>query len=223
MGTQDPAVEEGLDRWVEAKRRRDFVTADAVRAELMETHGQGADPNIHRPKDWPGWQRKGQGKGAGEWYGGEGQWNGQWNGQWSGQWGPEAQQYSAPQGNPEQFGMASPPTEPPSFLPPDARHVKLSGEYGWFVSKKSCDVFIQGMKLAKARGPASDIGGPQQMKRSMDDPSMMYGKGDNSYGMGGKPVNRAVQSTQGECRRPPNFGGFVLGYIESNFCKQIFV
>jgi len=44
----DPAVEDQLDRWVEAKRTKDFATADAIRAELRD---QGIDPDTARPSD----------------------------------------------------------------------------------------------------------------------------------------------------------------------------
>mmetsp|Transcript_71721 Transcript_71721/g.233157 ORF Transcript_71721/g.233157 Transcript_71721/m.233157 type:complete len:1558 (-) Transcript_71721:208-4881(-) len=44
----DPAIEAKLDRWVAAKREKDFRTADALRAELR-THG--IDPDSARPSE----------------------------------------------------------------------------------------------------------------------------------------------------------------------------
>ena len=52
----DPTTEAALDQWVEAKRRRDFEAADAIRRELI--NGRGVDPNVYRPKDWAGWCRR---------------------------------------------------------------------------------------------------------------------------------------------------------------------
>lgn len=44
-------VNEKLDEWVKAKRQKDFVTADALRAELR---GQNIDPDSARPSDREG-------------------------------------------------------------------------------------------------------------------------------------------------------------------------
>merc|ERR1712151_220584 len=49
----DAETEKQLDLWVEAKRRRDYETADRIRAELK---AQGVDANTERPQ-------KGKGKG----------------------------------------------------------------------------------------------------------------------------------------------------------------
>merc|ERR1719388_72483 len=45
-GTYDAATEARLDEWVQAKRARDFVTSDAIQAEL---EAQGIDTKAARP------------------------------------------------------------------------------------------------------------------------------------------------------------------------------
>lgn len=45
----DPVVEAQLDKWVEAKRRRDFTTADYVRSQL---EAKGIKPEQVRPHVW---------------------------------------------------------------------------------------------------------------------------------------------------------------------------
>ena len=46
----DAATEAKLDRWVDAKRRKEFATADAIRDELRR---QGIEPDAARG-DYPG-------------------------------------------------------------------------------------------------------------------------------------------------------------------------
>ena len=50
VGRQSPAVEATLDRWVAAKRARDYETADALRAEL---EAAGVRPEDARPRKGP--------------------------------------------------------------------------------------------------------------------------------------------------------------------------
>merc|ERR1719310_1707502 len=45
-GPYDPETEAKLDQWVQAKRARDFVTSDAIQAEL---EAQGVDTKAARP------------------------------------------------------------------------------------------------------------------------------------------------------------------------------
>ena len=45
-GAYDAATEAKLDQWVIAKRNRDFVTSDAIQAEL---EAQGVDTKTARP------------------------------------------------------------------------------------------------------------------------------------------------------------------------------
>mmetsp|Transcript_129296 Transcript_129296/g.322292 ORF Transcript_129296/g.322292 Transcript_129296/m.322292 type:complete len:1016 (+) Transcript_129296:43-3090(+) len=64
----DPVIEAQLDQWVQAKRDKDFLTADAIRAELRTL---GVDPDIARPSDkamqhWSG------DRGMQQWGGGQG-------------------------------------------------------------------------------------------------------------------------------------------------------
>merc|ERR1719401_2551902 len=47
--TGDDWTEQQLDKWLVAKRSRDFVTADAIRDELR---GMGIDPDTVRPRGW---------------------------------------------------------------------------------------------------------------------------------------------------------------------------
>merc|ERR1712217_539461 len=64
--TGDPAIEEQLDKWLIAKRSKDFATADAIRDELRAI---GIDPDTVRPPGWtpsaPG--GAGSGKTGDEW------------------------------------------------------------------------------------------------------------------------------------------------------------
>merc|ERR1712207_66691 len=46
--TGDPYTDEQLDKWLVAKRSRDFTTADAIRDELRS---MGVDPEEVRPKE----------------------------------------------------------------------------------------------------------------------------------------------------------------------------
>jgi len=55
-GTYDPVTEAKLDQWVEAKRARDFVTSDAIQAELeaqgVDTHAARPDPRKAGANPW---------------------------------------------------------------------------------------------------------------------------------------------------------------------------
>merc|ERR1719183_2611554 len=46
--TFDPDIEAQLDRWVAAKRDKDFATADAIRSDLRS---MGVEPDTIRPSD----------------------------------------------------------------------------------------------------------------------------------------------------------------------------
>merc|ERR1719497_184814 len=47
--TGDPWMDEQLDKWLIAKRQKDFATADAIRDELRS---MGVDPDTVRPRGW---------------------------------------------------------------------------------------------------------------------------------------------------------------------------
>eukprot|EP00662_Eupelagonemidae_sp_cell21_P051874 gene51874-biopygen113384 len=49
VNQHDPATEERLDAWVNAKRAKDYATADAIRAELQ---AHGVDAEAARPAVW---------------------------------------------------------------------------------------------------------------------------------------------------------------------------
>merc|ERR1719277_2902612 len=50
-GTKDPWVEGQLDKWIIAKRSKDFAQADQIRDELR---AMGVDPDTERPRGWSG-------------------------------------------------------------------------------------------------------------------------------------------------------------------------
>merc|ERR1712066_884983 len=56
--TGDAWTEMQLDKWLAAKRSKDFATADAIRDNLRQL---GVDPDTCRPRVW---ESKGTGKGA---------------------------------------------------------------------------------------------------------------------------------------------------------------
>merc|ERR1712039_891220 len=47
--TGDAWTDEQLDKWITAKRAKDFATADAIREELR---AWGVDPDAARPSGW---------------------------------------------------------------------------------------------------------------------------------------------------------------------------
>merc|ERR1712176_967534 len=82
--TGDPYTDEQLDKWLVAKRSRDFATADAIRDELR---GMGVDPEKVRPRDqvyqvsqetWS--THASDSKGGGGWNSGGGNTGGGWQG-----------------------------------------------------------------------------------------------------------------------------------------------
>merc|ERR1711972_1026451 len=58
QATGDAWTEDQLDKWLAAKRAKDFATADAIRDNLRQL---GVDPDTCRPR---GWETKGTGKGT---------------------------------------------------------------------------------------------------------------------------------------------------------------